>query len=327
MKMDDFTIVKSRKTYKKEKGNKKCKSCGDEPDPPFLYKKSITQAVLVDETKKVVVEVEKKVEVEVEMEVEVEENEDEMEVEVAEETEGDGEGEGEEKEEVEKVEVEKVEGVEKKGEKVKDKEKRKLGGGVIMNSELTKILLVRNKTSKKWGIPKGGIEEGESDFDGALREISEETGLTIHAAGGIKMAPCITLRSAKIFLFCFPMQAIKTNPIDTNEIDQVEWFPITNIHPNDRKFTTLLRDLIRFRMPAIRNKIMTNLINYSVYEGQLVINQYLSAVFKKCDKARIADNTVISSIQDKFPLVFYQPELLKHFAQKRERYAVVSQRA
>lgn len=201
----------------------------------------------------------------------------------------------------------------------KEKDNRKLGGGVIMNGNFTKILLVRNATSKKWGIPKGGIEEGESDFDGSLREIREETGINIETAGNIRMAPCITHRGVKIFLFCYSTEAItNVQPIDPTEIDAVAWFPISIITSNNRNFTLLLRDLVKFRIIAIKKKIQTNLINYSISDnGCLVINQYLSVILKRCDKAQISYEKIISGIQDRFPQVFYQPELFKHFEQKR----------
>src|SRR5262249_44139574 len=40
----------------------------------------------------------------------------------------------------------------------------------------TQILLLR--AYKDWDFPKGGVEAGEDPFDGALRELKEETGLS-----------------------------------------------------------------------------------------------------------------------------------------------------
>lgn len=50
------------------------------------------------------------------------------------------------------------------------------GGGVIL-SQRGRILLVRQHDGT-WSLPKGHIEEGESPYQAALREIMEETGLT-----------------------------------------------------------------------------------------------------------------------------------------------------
>ena len=40
------------------------------------------------------------------------------------------------------------------------------------------LLLVQDAYTKKWNYPKGRIEEGESIFEAALRELREETKLT-----------------------------------------------------------------------------------------------------------------------------------------------------
>jgi putative (di)nucleoside polyphosphate hydrolase len=49
-------------------------------------------------------------------------------------------------------------------------------GGIIVNAQ-GKIVLVEQHNNS-WAFPKGGIEEGESEMDAALREVREETGLT-----------------------------------------------------------------------------------------------------------------------------------------------------
>ena len=42
-----------------------------------------------------------------------------------------------------------------------------------------KVLLLRHKNGDHWGFPKGHAEPGESEKETALRELQEETGLTI----------------------------------------------------------------------------------------------------------------------------------------------------
>lgn len=48
-------------------------------------------------------------------------------------------------------------------------------GGVILGPEGKLVLVEQHGNS--WSFPKGGVEEGESFFDAARREIEEETGL------------------------------------------------------------------------------------------------------------------------------------------------------
>jgi len=42
------------------------------------------------------------------------------------------------------------------------------------------VVIVLGKYSKKWGLPKGGLEDGETHADCAKREIKEETGLSLN---------------------------------------------------------------------------------------------------------------------------------------------------
>lgn len=42
-----------------------------------------------------------------------------------------------------------------------------------------KVLLILEKSSKKWGFPKGHMEEGENEIQTALREVKEEVGLDV----------------------------------------------------------------------------------------------------------------------------------------------------
>src|SRR5665213_2859515 len=52
---------------------------------------------------------------------------------------------------------------------------RNTAGGIIVNPKGEIVVVEQNGNS--WAFPKGGIEAGESEFEAALREISEETGL------------------------------------------------------------------------------------------------------------------------------------------------------
>lgn len=55
-----------------------------------------------------------------------------------------------------------------------------LGARVIVTDEEKGVLLVRHTYVKGWYLPGGGVEKGESFFDAARRELSEECGLIAH---------------------------------------------------------------------------------------------------------------------------------------------------
>jgi len=50
---------------------------------------------------------------------------------------------------------------------------------LIMNQETKSVLISKRRDGKGWNLPGGRAEEGESDFDTLIREVREETMLTI----------------------------------------------------------------------------------------------------------------------------------------------------
>ncbi len=55
----------------------------------------------------------------------------------------------------------------------------RVGVGVIVKNREGAILLEKRSDCGMWGLPGGRIEAGESVQDAAIREVKEETGLTI----------------------------------------------------------------------------------------------------------------------------------------------------
>lgn len=51
--------------------------------------------------------------------------------------------------------------------------------GIIFNDSRDKVLLIKRRDVPVWVLPGGGLEEGESPEQGALRETEEETGLKV----------------------------------------------------------------------------------------------------------------------------------------------------
>jgi ADP-ribose pyrophosphatase YjhB (NUDIX family) len=57
------------------------------------------------------------------------------------------------------------------------RERTSAGGVVVRTDGSVEVCLIRPAGRSVWGLPKGGVEEGETFPQAALREISEETGL------------------------------------------------------------------------------------------------------------------------------------------------------
>ncbi len=102
------------------------------------------------------------------------------------------------------------------------------------------IALVRNKWSKKWGFPKGGVDKSESLKVAAQRETYEETGLITKIDSSDN-----SYRINKTTYFIKLLeQKLKMNPRDKNEIMDTRWFNIKEL-PNNPESST--RDIRIFR--------------------------------------------------------------------------------
>lgn len=54
--------------------------------------------------------------------------------------------------------------------------KTKIAGGVVVNEYDEVIVISQKGKVKTWSLPKGHIEEGETEIEAAVREIYEESG-------------------------------------------------------------------------------------------------------------------------------------------------------
>lgn len=102
-------------------------------------------------------------------------------------------------------------------------------GVIIFNNDKSKILSVLNAYNpkkSKWGLPKGHLENDESRYQCASRELKEETGLDID----IKYDdPNIKINNSVYYIYSIDESKLKgCKTKDTNEIKQVLFMNIDN---------------------------------------------------------------------------------------------------
>lgn len=112
--------------------------------------------------------------------------------------------------------------------------------GVLMTSadrNKTKILVVQSR-GRLWGIPKGGIENGENEMDCAFRELYEETGIKLDKN---KSDVAATIRMKNGYYFFLPNQPKHELKLaDCNDSTGVGWIT------KDCLKSLLMRRLVRF---------------------------------------------------------------------------------
>ncbi len=111
------------------------------------------------------------------------------------------------------------------------------------------LLLVRHVYRRRWGVPGGLLERGETPSEAARRETREEVGLDIVLRGepAVVVDPepqrvDIVFR-ARVAPGCDPDSASPRSP----EIDGLEWFPARNLPELQHESATAFVALARVR--------------------------------------------------------------------------------
>jgi len=101
-----------------------------------------------------------------------------------------------------------------------------------------KLLLVQHRWtdgSYFWFIPGGGIKNGESIEDAAVREVWEETGVRIRVVRRLTRPPGITgVGPEHVFVLAAPLDTETRGPqpaVDGDTVFAVEWHAITDSRP------------------------------------------------------------------------------------------------
>jgi len=123
-------------------------------------------------------------------------------------------------------------------------------GGVIyrINPEnKIEVLLLHQRVSKKWHLPKGTQEQGEDLEQTALREVREETGYEVEIEKYLGKLSSVKENGTPKITHYFLMKAVNGNSNgrsdeDKNKYDKVEWIEIERAKKLLKEFTEFERE-------------------------------------------------------------------------------------
>ena len=108
--------------------------------------------------------------------------------------------------------------------------------GIFFIDKNDKILIVHptNASMKRWSIPKGGIDKGETEEQAAKRELLEETSIDLNKLGG-ELIPIghsqYTTRNKTLSAFAYEYDDVYTGKLKCTsfvdnkfpEVDKFKW--------------------------------------------------------------------------------------------------------
>ena len=119
------------------------------------------------------------------------------------------------------------------GERIGRRAPLRLVVGCVLLDEQRRVLLMQRSDNQRWALPGGGVESGESVAEALVREVAEETGLTVRPLQlvGVYSSPDIVVRYAdgheyQMVSLTFRCTLVAGTPRPTEEALAVQWFPL-----------------------------------------------------------------------------------------------------
>ncbi|KAF3483446.1 mRNA-decapping enzyme 2 [Arthroderma uncinatum] len=110
-------------------------------------------------------------------------------------------------------------------------------GAILLNHEMDEVVLVKGwKKGANWSFPRGKINKEEKDLDCAVREVYEETGFDIRAAGLIQNEQDVKYIEIPMREQNMRLYVLRGVPKDTHfeprtrkEISKIEWYKLSDL--------------------------------------------------------------------------------------------------
>ena len=112
---------------------------------------------------------------------------------------------------------------------MRDRAVRAAGGAVVRDGDSgPEIVIVHRPKYDDWTLPKGKVENGESDEDCALREVGEETGLRCELLEELESSSYSDSSGRPKFVRYWLMRPVGGSLRPTREVDHARWVPLAD---------------------------------------------------------------------------------------------------
>ena len=125
--------------------------------------------------------------------------------------------------------------------------------GMIFCSERKKILLIKRRDIPVWVLPGGGVEEQETPEQAVIREVYEETGLSVQIVR--KVAEYLPVNKLTQLTHLFECSVIQGNLQTGEETKEIGFFLSSNLPLLPPPYLNWIQDTLSCQKSVIRKKI------------------------------------------------------------------------
>jgi 8-oxo-dGTP diphosphatase len=125
--------------------------------------------------------------------------------------------------------------------------------GIVFNRPRTEVLLIKRRDIPVWVLPGGGLDQGESPEQGAIREVFEETGFKTSVVR--KVAEYLPVNKMTQFSHLFECQIDEGSAQTGAETKEVRFFPLDDLPGLPPPYEGWIRDAAAGHSSVLRKKI------------------------------------------------------------------------